>query len=239
MISQASRSADQFATRRWSVVMQFADAESPVARDALGELAQRYWYPAYAYIRRSGRSPADAQRLTGELLRGLVGDAPRASQGHYRQFLLAELGAFIGREPGQAESGHPAADHAPVASLEARYQRDHAATTTPEQAFQRSFALVVLHRALGRLRNEAAQTGHSEMYRALEPYLAREPTAAQTELLVARLKLRQVTLVLALKRLRQRLRELAADELADTVTSADDLNSEQDALLDVLGELSS
>jgi RNA polymerase sigma-70 factor (ECF subfamily) len=223
--------------------MQFADAEteSPAARDALGELAQRYSYPAYAYIRCSGKEPAEAQHLTSQLLRRLVADAPRASQTHYRQFLLAELGANIGREATQepiAPSGHARADPAALGSLEARYQRDHAGKTTPEQAFQRSFALVVLQRAIKRLRGEAAQTGHGEMYRALEPFLAREPTTAQTELLVARLKLRQMTVILALKRLRQRLRELAADELADTVSTADHLTSEQDALLAVLGELS-
>ena len=223
--------------------MQFADAEteSPAARDALGELAQRYWYPAYAYIRRAGKDPAEAQHLTGQVLRRLVADAPRASQTHYRQFLLTELGAYIRGEAAQDSITAPSrtrADPAVLGSLEARYQRDHVDNSTPEQVFQRSFALVVLQRAIKRLRGEAAQTGHTEMYRALEPFLAHEPTAAQTELLVARLKLRQMTVILALKRLRQRLRELAADELADTVSTADHLTSEQDALLAVLGELS-
>jgi hypothetical protein len=77
------------------------------------------------------------------------------------------------------------------------------------------------------------------MYKALEPYLARDPSASQYEAMAARLNIRQLTLVLALKRLRQRLREMAAEELSDTVTTADDLAREQDALLAVLGELGS
>jgi len=39
-----------------------------------------------------------------------------------------------------------------------------------------------------------------------------------------------LALVLALKRLRQRFRELASQELADTVTTAEDLANEQAAL---------
>jgi len=241
-MSQASQSHDHFARTRWSVVMQFARDEPPVARDALLELSQRYWYPVYAYLRCSDQPPAEAHGMTGDLLRRLVEEAraPGTTQGHYRQFLLGELKSYVaaGRQPA-AGGGAPAATQAPgVAELEARYQRDCAGIADPQAAFQRSFALVVIQRALRRLREEAAQTGHLEMFRAFQPWLAREPTASQFEVLAARLQLRAVTAILALKRLRQRLRELAADELADTVSSPDDLVSEQDALLAILGELS-
>ncbi|HET7778261.1 MAG TPA: hypothetical protein VFL07_06880, partial [Rudaea sp.] len=87
-----------------------------------------------------------------------------------------------------------------------------------------------------RLRSEAAQTGHLDMYEKLEPYLARDPVPGEYELMAAQLGTRVMALVLALKRLRQRFGELAAEELADTVGSADDLAAEQDALLHVLGE---
>jgi hypothetical protein len=46
-----------------------------------------------------------------------------------------------------------------------------------------------------------------------------------------------LALVHALKRLRQRFRELAGQELSDTVTSAEDLAREQAALLIVLREM--
>src|SRR5438445_239680 len=73
--------------------------------------------------------------------------------------------------------------------------------------------------------------------RALEPYLARDPGSGEYERIAARLRSRQMTLVLALKRLRQRLHELAGEELSDTVSTASDLAHEQNALLAVLGEL--
>jgi hypothetical protein len=118
----------------------------------------------------------------------------------------------------------------PPADLETRNQRDNAQAASPEQAYQRSFAFEVLARALRRLHSEARQTGHLEMYEALQQYLSRDPVAGEYEAIAKRLHSPPLALVLALKRLRQRFRELAGQELADTVTSPEDLANEQAAL---------
>jgi RNA polymerase sigma-70 factor (ECF subfamily) len=243
MTSQASQAPDRFATTRWSMVMQLADKDSALARDALGDLAQRYWYPVYAYVRQSGQPPATAADVTRHMLQRIVrdsasGHAPNASR-HYRNYLLERVRSLldgdwttiIGEEiPASAEFAAPD-------DLENRYQHDHAAKNSPEQAFQRSFALVVLRRTLQRLRDEAARSGRADMCRALEPYLVRDPASTDFDRLAVQLRTRKVALILGLKRLRHRLRELAAQELADTVSSAEDLESEQDALLAILDEV--
>lgn len=241
MSSQASHSRDRFATTRWSMVMQLASTDAPVARGALEELAQRYCYPLYAYVRRSGHSPRRAAEIARTLLRQLRDDsaagAVRNVPGHYRRFLLDRIHAFLAvdhNEPPEddvSEYGLPA-----PAELEAHYQRDGYGTQGPDEVFQRAFALEVLRRSLRHLRSEAHQTGHGDMYRELEPYLVRDPPAGEFESIGTRLACRPLALVLALKRLRQRLRELAAEELADTVGSADELMHEQDALLATLGK---
>jgi hypothetical protein len=241
MISQASHSHDRFATTRWSMVMQFADTDTPVALDALGELVQRYWYPVYAYVRRCGHSPVVAEEITRTLLGRLMhdrGPAQRIASPHYRSFLLGRISGFLGTDWKKACHEDPAhADLVAPTDLEKRYQRDHTRPSSPEQAFQRSFALVVLNRTLKRLRREAADTGHADMCRALEPFLAHDPCGSDYERIAAQLGVRRMTLVLALKRLRQRLRELASQELSDTVSSADELAGEQDVLLAILAEL--
>ncbi len=244
MNSKISQSQNGFPATRWSMVMHLAGEESPIARDALGELAQRYLYPVYAYMRRVGHEPTVAEDLTrGVLQRLLQYDRlmqKQTSVGHYRLFLLDRLHSFASRDWSKVIEEDAPVPYVPIPEdLEARYQHDQLDAISPEQAFQRSFALVVLQRSLTRLCSEAEQTGHLDMYKALEPYLARDPPAGQYESMAARLHIRQVTLVLALKRLRQRLREMAAEELSDTVTTADDLAREQDALLAVLGELNS
>lgn len=50
-----------FSTTRWSLVVEACGDEGGVA---LGELCERYWYPLYWFVRRQGRSAADAEDLT-------------------------------------------------------------------------------------------------------------------------------------------------------------------------------
>lgn len=54
-----------FQQTQWSVVHQAAQAESPEAAErALTSFCQAYWPPLYAFLRRRGHRPADAQDLT-------------------------------------------------------------------------------------------------------------------------------------------------------------------------------
>ncbi|HXJ61993.1 MAG TPA: hypothetical protein VNU68_35595 [Verrucomicrobiae bacterium] len=49
-----------FQTTHWSVVLQAANEESSAA---LEHLCRAYWYPLYAFIRRQGSSPHEAEDL--------------------------------------------------------------------------------------------------------------------------------------------------------------------------------
>ena len=53
-----------FATTHWSVVLAASQEDTPQSAAALEQLCRTYWYPLYAYIRRRGYSPEDAQDLT-------------------------------------------------------------------------------------------------------------------------------------------------------------------------------
>lgn len=234
MMAASQRSLDRFANTRWSMVMQQASGDSPVASRALDELAQRYWYPVYAYVRRCGHAPSIAQDITRTFLHRLIEEFRRRHEhpphGHFRKFLLSQLNSFLGDDWREAIGEHTSNALAPPADLEARNQRDNAEAASPEQAYQRSFAFEVLARALRRLQAEARQTGHLEMFEALQPYLSRDPVPGEYEQIGKQLSTPPLALVLALKRLRQRFRELASQELADTVTTAEELANEQAAL---------
>src|ERR1700682_1595325 len=97
-MSNHERSQRVFATTRWSMVIQTAGSTPADARGALIELVQRYWYPVYAYARRSGSDPAVAQQITRCFLQSLLGvfaAEPARSRGHFRSYLLTELTAFL------------------------------------------------------------------------------------------------------------------------------------------------
>lgn len=219
------------------MVMCLTTDQTGGARDALQELARRYWYPVYVYLRRCGHAPELAGTLARRFLYQLgsesANDAGFASHTHYRSYLLARMRAFLAAKQ-QAPVVVPGGEIEVPADLEERYQRDHVDAPSPEESYHRAFALQILHRSLRRLREEARQTGHLPMYEKLEAFLVREPVSGEYDTIATALRIRPLATVVALKRLRQRFRELAGEELADTVSSAAELELEQEALLDVL-----
>jgi len=227
-----------FTRTRWSMVRQLQGTDADAdARNALTELAVRYWYPVYACVRRCGHPQEIAQDITQLFLQQVAADlrsSRSAPLGRFREWLLARLNAFLAGEWRELTVAECLPEAPPVAELEARSRCELGLDDSPEQAFRRSFALEVLSRGLKRLRAEARQTGHADMCEALEPFLTHEPLPGQYDELGRELAVRPLTLVVALKRLRQRFRELVRDELADTVASADELTAERQALLAAL-----
>jgi RNA polymerase sigma-70 factor (ECF subfamily) len=238
MSNQNSR--QRFDNTHWSMVMQAATPRATDARDALIQLCLRFWYPIYAYVRQCGHSPTVANDITHSFLQHLFRhfreQGTAQAQGRFRQYLLARLHEFLSSD-WRGAAAEPVAELAdPPHDLELRNQRDNTAARSPEQAYQQSFALELLARALKALREEARETGRMDMFEALETYLAQDPTAAETTDLAQRLKTRPLAVAVAMKRLRQRFRELIDLELADTVASAEELLTEQQALYAVLRE---
>jgi RNA polymerase sigma-70 factor (ECF subfamily) len=219
------------------MVRQAQGTSAPDARHALAELALHYWYPVYAYVRRCGHSQEIAQDITQAFLQQVADDLrlnKAQPPGKFRDWLLAKLNGFLAGEWRELAEGGQVPGAPPLPELESRNRGEHEQDETPELAYRRSFALEVLTRGLKRLRDEAGQAGHLDMCEALEPFLARDPLPGQYDETARKLGVRPLALVLALKRLRQRFRELVRAELADTVASADELIAEQEALLTAL-----
>ena len=61
-----SEDSARFRTTHWSIVLAAGRRSTAGASDALAALCRTYWYPIYAYVRRQGHSPDDAQDLTQE-----------------------------------------------------------------------------------------------------------------------------------------------------------------------------
>src|SRR5689334_20305354 len=84
-----------FPSTHWSVVLAAGQSSNPAAQVALEHLCRSYWYPLYAYVRRRGYSPEDAQDLTQGffqrlLERNLLADLMPAGA-RFRSFLLQAL----------------------------------------------------------------------------------------------------------------------------------------------------
>jgi hypothetical protein len=60
----SSDSPQWFATTHWSLVLAAGRGSASGAQEALEKLCGGYWFPLYAFVRRQGHSPHDAQDLT-------------------------------------------------------------------------------------------------------------------------------------------------------------------------------
>ena len=102
---------------------------------------------------------------------------------------------------------------------------------TPEQAFDRSWALGVIEEALKELQGEYEASGRGQLFAALAPTIwgggAPLPLAAQARAL----GLQEGALKVALHRLRKRLRERLCANVAATIGEHDDLADEMRHLM--------
>ncbi len=230
-----------FAPTRWSLIVAARDGHSHEARQALSQLCEVYWYPLYAYIRRRGHTADQAQDLTQEffarlLERDFLGAAD-PEKGRFRAFLLACCKNFLANEHDRAAAqkrGGRAPATLSVEGAEERYRREPAHDLTPERAFERRWALTLLDRALGRLRDEFTGRGKGGVFDGLRPYLVGDRGAPQ-ERAAAALGMSVGAFKVAVHRMRQRYRELLREEIAQTVGGPDEVEEEIRDLFTALG----
>jgi RNA polymerase sigma factor (sigma-70 family) len=230
----APREADRFVTTHWSLVIAAGQRESPESVDALVRLCTTYWYPLYAFVRRQGYRSEDAQDLTqaffAKLLeKNYVGAADR-QRGKFRSFLLASLKHFLSNERDYARARKRGGGQ-PVMSLdfesaETRYRHEPADTMTPERLFERRWALTLLDRVLSRLQDEYAAAGNLPLFERLKQFLTAEKGATPYREVAQQAAMTEGAVKVAVHRLRKRYRDLLEDEIAHTVSHAEDVQDE-------------
>jgi len=231
-----------FATTHWSVVVAAGGSDTTGARQALARLCQTYWYPLYAYVRRRGLSPPDAEDLTQEffarfLEHGWVAQADR-DKGRFRTFLLSALNHLLANEwhkaRAQKRGGGAALLPLEFDQAETRYSREPADNATPEQHFERRWATTLLETVVHRLRLEYEQEAKAALFAALHPCLLGDRASQAYDQLGKDLGLSVAAVKSAVHRLRQRYRQLLRDEIAQTVAAPDEVEDELRYLISVL-----
>ncbi|MBL9127471.1 MAG: sigma-70 family RNA polymerase sigma factor, partial [Verrucomicrobiales bacterium] len=153
-----------FATTHWSVVLKAARDDTPEAAAALEQLCADYWYPLYAYLRRRGHSPAEAEDLTQTFFaervvtRRILRDVQPAS-GRFRSWLLTCLQNRVATEweHRHAQRRGGALPHQPlgIGEAESYDAQEPAAAPSPEYLYDRAWAITVLRRTLAQLRSRS------------------------------------------------------------------------------------
>jgi RNA polymerase sigma-70 factor (ECF subfamily) len=223
-------------------VIAAGDPNAPQARESLAALCGAYWYPLYAYIRRRGHTPEQAQDLTQDffalvLERELLAQAdPR--RGRFRSFLRAVCAHYLADQRDR-EIAHKRGGGRPALSIDAvdaegRYTREPAYELTPERIFDRSWALTLLGRVLEQLRREYHDAGRAATFEELHVILTRGPQSVPYGTIAERLGTSEGAVRVAVHRLRRRYGLLLRREIAATVDNPAEIDDEIRALFAAL-----
>jgi RNA polymerase sigma factor (sigma-70 family) len=224
-----------FTPTHWSVVLAAAGrADSTHARDALERLCRNYWLPIYAFVRRQGHSPHDAQDLTQEffarlLERNYLAGVDR-EKGRFRSFLLASVKHFLANEWDKANAqkrggGRPLIS-IDAAAAESSFGQEPADFVSADRIFERRWALSLLEQVLRRLREEYTRDGKEKQFEQLKATLTEASRSVPYAEIANRLATSEGAVKVAVHRLRQRYRELLRAEIADTVADAGEIDDE-------------
>lgn len=235
-------SAPLFPLTHWSVVLGAGHASSPGAEAALEQLCRTYWYPLYAYLRRSGHNEADAQDLIQSFFASLIErewvSAADPAKGRFRSFLLICLKRFVSVQAQKAHAQKRGGRNV-VISLDdqeaaERYKLESVEDLAPEVVFDRRWALTLLERSWDRLQAECEATGKEALFAHLKAAQSEESQAQSQQRLAATLGMTESALKSALFRLRTRYREILREEVAQTVSSPREVDEEIRYLLKVV-----
>ncbi len=239
--SSTSRNG-RFTATHWSVVLAARDGDSTRARAAMEALCRAYWYPLYAFVRRMGQSPHDAedsvQGFFALCLEKNYLAAADEAKGRFRSFLLLALKRFLAKERDKSRARKRGGGQKPIAldslSAEQRYTLEPAEHMSADKLFERRWALTLLEQVLSRLRDEQAAAGRLDAFEQLKEFLLAGGRGTPYQEVATRLEMSEGAVKVAVHRLRQRYRELLEEEIGNTVGSPEEIEEERRYLLAVL-----
>jgi len=231
-----------FATTHWSVVLTAGRGDTPGAQHALARLCQTYWYPLYAYVRRRGYAPHDAQDLTQTFFARLLEhqSLTRADpdRGRFRSFILSAMNHFLisewKRGMAQKRGGGSLTISLDLAAAEERFDLEPADPSAPDQLFEKQWALTLLAEVLNRLEGEYQSEGKIELFAGLKQTLTGSRESQPYAELSPLLGMNESAVKVAVHRLRKRYRELIRAEIANTLDQSEDVDGEMQHLFKVL-----
>ena len=221
----------RFPTTSWTLIRSAQDADIAHRRVLLGALIDRYWRAVYCFVR-ARNSASDAEDLTQQFFATLLarGDVDRLSSefGSFRGFLHAALRNFLSNA-GRAARARP--PMFPYAEADAAWLEDPA--PSPDEAFERRWAMDVFAVAFNQLEQEMTANGRQHHFEIFKAYA--DDRAAGGELtyrkVAERFGVEEDDVRNRLREVRIRLRALTKNILSDYLAPGEDVEKEMALLL--------
>ena len=232
-LTSSSEASRIFPHTRWSLVLAATRKDAPESAAALEAICRAYWYPLYAYVRRAGQSPHDAQDLTQEFFCRLLEkrwlDSADREKGKLRTFLIVALKNFMRKEwrraSAQRRGGGNIHAQFDTAFAESRFAADSDALA-PDETFDQQWALTLLELTVNRLRAEFEAAGKPGDFDVLKGCLLAARGAIDYGTVAKRLAMNEGAARVAVHRLRKRFREIYREEISQTLADGADLDAE-------------
>ena len=232
-----------FPTTRWTLIRRVQKGGEAEAARAMEEICRQYWFPIYAFARHRGFNVMDAEDLTQTFFQRLIAgetiQAAREEKGLMRSFMLSLLKRVISNHVREANAEKRGGSFTATISLdddsaEDRYARELADQRDPDTLFDRAWAQGVLDAAEKKLRDDFAKAGNLEGYDQLREFLPLGDNATPYPDVAKRLGLAEGTLRLQIHRMRKRYGKLIEEEIAQTVSSPEEVKAELAHLMAVM-----
>ncbi len=237
-----------FPATQWSMVINAGEGSESQARSALESLCHQYWYPLYTFLRRQGKTHHDAEDCTQEFLARLLAQnvvsKAKPERGRFRTFLLTSLRNFMTNEWQRGQAAKRGGGQVPLPlefeTAGERFAREPVDPgLTPEQVFDRNYAIDAINRSVETLRADYEKSGRGDIFTALRPFLWGDGSPGSLAQRAECLGMNAHALSVALQRLRRRLGECLRAEVGQTVATEADLDAELRHLIIAAGGSSS
>lgn len=235
LMSSADRThCSPFPTTHWTLVQAVQSGSPAEAAKAMEEICRGYWYPIYAFLRRSGHSAHDSEDLTQAFFERLLSEESlhdaRREQGRLRSFLLGVLRRLLsdhGRHLATQKRGG-AHVHVSFDAMEAeeRYACEPQDLQDPERLFSQAWARELFAGVQGKLRDVFTATGRAEAFEALLPFVTCDEAPPPQRELAQKLGTSATAAAVMVFRLREKFRSLLREEVAETVLSPEEIPGE-------------
>ena len=233
-----------FATTQWSLVVAAANNDSSEnSSEALEQLCQNYWYPLYAYVRRRGFSADESSDLTqaffAQFLERNAIEHADPERGKFRTFLLTSLKNFIANQwrsdRAQKRGGHLQKISLEFARGEEQYALEPVDSVTPENLFDRKCALTLLSKTFDKLQEEYNRSNKSDLFDRIKTYLVGNQDKVPYREVSEELGITESAVKVAVHRMRKRCGLLLRNEIAQTVSSEEEVDQELREMYSTLG----
>ncbi len=226
-MNSPQRSQATFPVTHWTMVRAARSEDPAEAKQAMDQLCGHYWYPIYAFLRRSGHSAANAEDLTQSFFQRLIERNTIQSMQHednkLRSFLLGCLKQMLSdqarHDNTQKRGGlrpHVSFDEM---GAEERYALEPQDSRDPETLFYRTWAHELIAKMVGKLKASFTKSRRPEVFDMLLPFVTLEEEPPSYRDIATRIGSSEASSRILVCRQREKFRELLTEEIALTTLS--------------------